>query len=346
MNTEMKQLAANFSDFQSSLQEKDSRNNELSQEISSLQSQFSSCKAQISSLQTQLTLSHTASDNFSAKVLKLEETLSEKDVSLTETTEKLLKMVNSLKASESETKDVREELKSLHIQLDRTESERKELSADSDRLKVSLDDLKHSFSELEKENDNVITESNARYKEKCDEAYQLDFKLTALRNEHSEVSLNYEKLKESHSFLESKEEALNVHVDELKGTVKDYEISTKSKSDELLELNSRLSEVINEKELLQKSHVSLEEQLGVTSSCVMDLNTRIEKKDEMLLGLNKKIQKLEAEIAKPCTMCLNYESKLNKSYMQIQVRRHFWNVKDVLHFKILYNHCTTSNTLI
>ena len=38
----------------------------------------------------------------------------------------------------------------------------------------------------------------------------------------------------------------------------------------------------------------------------------------MLLELNKKTAKLEAEIAKPCTMCLNYESRLNKSHVLTQ----------------------------
>ena len=38
-----------------------------------------------------------------------------------------------------------------------------------------------------------------------------------------------------------------------------------------------------------------------------------------LLDLNNRIQKLEVELAKPCTMCTNYENQLNKQHLELQV---------------------------
>ena len=320
MNTEMKQLAANFSDFQHTLHDKDAKNNELSAEISSLRTDLSSSKAQCATLQTLLTLSQNNSDNITNKLLKLEEAIAEKDAAFGESSVKLSDLKNSLQSSESQSCDLQEKLESLELLQGKSNTEKNQLSEDNIHLNESIAQLGQSMSELKTQMEDTVKELDALYKEKCDESYQLDFKLTALRNEYSDVSLNSEKLKEAHAVLLSKEEALNVCVEELEAEIREYEISTKSKSDELSLMSTKLVAATTDKEQLEKSNSSLEGQLGVVSSCVMDLNSRIEKKDEMLLELNKKIHKMEAEAAKPCTMCLNYESKLNKSHMQIQVR--------------------------
>ena len=321
VSSEMKQLAANFTEFQTSLQEKENRNAELTSELNSLRVELSSSKQQHAQLESQIVSAHQNSNFMAERINKLETenltknvTVQEQSVKIDELSKSLGEKEISFLASEQRNSQLQESNENLSEERDRLVDEANEMDK-------TIDQLKGKIAELEKLVEEIEAGSVARYKKQCDETYQLDSKLTNLRSDFSEISLKNEKLKEENGVLAANKNEMEIQIDEFKVRLSEKEESLKLQFDEYTELKDRLELVNSEKSTLETNIKSIEEQLEVSGSCVRDLNSRIEKKDEMLLALNNKVQKLEADIARPCTMCLNYESKMNKSHSKITVCR-------------------------
>ncbi|XP_063674266.1 early endosome antigen 1-like isoform X1 [Bolinopsis microptera] len=317
-SSEMKQLAANFTEFQSSLQEKESRNAELSTELNSIRAELSNTKQEYVQLESQLVAAHQNSNFLSERISKLEIDNLTKNVMTQEQSGKIVGLSKTLEDRDNNLSSLEKRNAELQQTSENLAEERDRLSDEANEQDQTINQLKGKVAELEKLVEETEQETTERYKKQCNETYQLDSKLTSLRNDFSEISLSNEKLKEEKASLLAKEGQMETNIEELSLSASEKEVLLKSQFDEYSLVKNSLEVVTSEKSTLEESIKSVEEQLEVSSSCVRDLNTRIEKKDEMLLALNKKVQKLEADIAKPCTMCLNYESRINKSHSKIQ----------------------------
>lgn len=312
--SEMKQLAANFTDFQSSLGEKDKRNNELTAQISTLQTDVSRLTGEHGKLETQLRLAektiHTSTDRIATLTASSDKLKSLKQ-ELEITSMGMNLNIKNLTTANTELKEELSRKTQLFVE---SEARCSVLGLEVDRLSPLKEEVKNQQGEIER----LLLSETAANKQHADTLYTMDDKMAALRSEHSEISLNYERLREEKKGLDLEQIELKEKIILLEAEGADKSASLEERRDRAEVLEQENQAIVTEVVVLKQEIASSQEQLNTSASCMQELNERIDKKDERLLGLNSTIQRLEVDLAKPCDMCINYENKLNKCYAQIQ----------------------------